>query len=980
MNKQKFALVGTAFFGSVLIISLLPFSGQAQKPTAKPAAEYVDTPNTTIGAARQLTFVGPRSGEGYFSADGSKMVFQSEREPGNPFYQMYLLDLKSGATKRISPGPGKTTCGWIHPTGKKVMWSSTHLDPELKAKASAEYEQRKQPVKGRYSWSYDETYDIFESDVNGKNVRRLTREKGYDAEGSYSPDGKWIAFASNRLGYTEKLSDEEKKLFEQDPSYMMDLYIMKADGTGVRRLTTARGYDGGPFFSPDGKRITFRRFAPNGSTAEIYTIGVDGKDEKQITKLGSMSWAPYYHPSGDYIVFASTVLGGFSNFELFAVDSEGAHPPVRLTFDDGFDGLATFTPDGTQISWTHRNAKGESQIYLAPWDDAQVRKLLGLPVAEPGRAGLASAITDRDLRGWVQWLAADDKKGRRSGSPEEAVVTERIAKMFREWGLEGAAPDGSFFHHFEYVSAVKPGPGNQFVLKGSFAKDLAISKDAEPFSLSATGELKDRSVVFAGYGIKAPVGDKQPAYDSYKDLNVAGKWVLVLPDLPDGVAPERRQYLSMYSRLQHKVTVAREQGAVGVIVLEGFDALKTRKEQSLRFEGSLSSGSMAVWRWSGSWVRDLLKKQGRRWDDDAAKLAKGEMISFEIKDLKLDVRSDLLQEKSRATNVVARLKSKGPRGGAIMIGAHGDHLGQGESGSSLARGVEIGQIHPGADDNASGVSAVMELAHHFATAQKNPRTALKKDLYFAIWSAEEIGLLGSAAWLREWSEKNKKSIESELGAALNLDMVGRLRDRLMVQGVASADHWTRLVEESGMRSGVAISAQEDPYLPTDAMSFYLAGVPSISFFTGAHEEYHSPRDRAETLNIDGLRRVTETVATLTTLLADTPTKLLSYQKVSGSSNSRMEGRSFRVYVGTIPDYTQEGVKGLRISGVSKDSPAEKAGLQAKDIIVEFAGTKIETIYDYVYSLQSAKAGEATKVRVRRGDKEVELALTPSLKD
>ncbi|HRO68345.1 MAG TPA: biopolymer transporter Tol, partial [Pseudobdellovibrionaceae bacterium] len=375
------------------------------KPSAAPQAKFLDQPNTLIRNSRQLTFVGPRSGEGYFSADGTKMIFQGEREGGNPFYQMFILDLKTGKTNRVSTGQGKTTCGWIHPSGKKVMWSSTHLDKGIPEKVKQEYEGRKNPVKSRYSWSYDEHFDIFESDLQGKKIKRLTREKGYDAEGSYSPDGKWIAFASNRDGYTAKLSDEDRKLFERDPSYMMDIYIMKSDGTGVKRLTDSKGYDGGPFFSADGKKITWRRFNAEGSKAEIFTMNVDGSDQKQVTRLGSMSWAPYYHPSGDYIIFASSVLG-YANFELFIVDSAGLKDPVRVSFDDGFDGLAAFSPDGNTLTWTHRNEKGESQIMLADWDDVQARRLLGLPPQSIRPQSLAKEIRESDLRQLVGWLAS----------------------------------------------------------------------------------------------------------------------------------------------------------------------------------------------------------------------------------------------------------------------------------------------------------------------------------------------------------------------------------------------------------------------------------------------------------------------------------------------------------------------------------------------------------------------------------------------
>ena len=206
------------------------------------------------------------------------------------------------------------------------MWSSTHADPDGAKKVQAEFDERKKPVKGRYSWSFDDQFEIYESDLNGKHVKRLTSSPGYDAEGSYSPDGKWIVFASNRSMYpgifADSFTEDQKKFLEKDSSFAMEIYVMKADGTGVKRLTNSPGYDGGPFFSADGKKITWRRFSADGTKAEIYTMNADGTDQKKITSLGAMSWAPFFHPSGKYIIFASSVLG-FSNFELFIVDSAG---------------------------------------------------------------------------------------------------------------------------------------------------------------------------------------------------------------------------------------------------------------------------------------------------------------------------------------------------------------------------------------------------------------------------------------------------------------------------------------------------------------------------------------------------------------------------------------------------------------------------------------------------------------------------------
>lgn len=942
----------------------------ASKPLSGGA--FNDSENTLLGEGRQLTFVGSKSGEGYFSPDGSLMIFQSEREPGNPFYQMFLMNLKTGETSRVSPGHGKTTCGWIHPSMKKVLYSSTHLDPETKKKANDEFENRKKAVKARYSWSFDDNYEIFSSNLKGGDIRRLTNAKGYDAEASYSPDGQWIAFASNRSGYTEKLEGEDKKLFEQDSSYMMDIYIMKADGSQVKRLTDAKGYDGGPFFSADGKKITWRRFSANGSTAEIYTMNVDGSDQKQVTQLKSMSWAPYFHPSGDYIVFGSSVLG-YSNFELFIVDSEGKKAPVRVTRNEGFDGLPVFTPDGNQLSWTHRNEKGDSQIMIADWDDAQARKLLGLAPQDPSAGSLRPEILEKDIQKWVYYLASPELQGRGTGTPEEKIYAEKIAQMFKTWGLRGAGPNGSYFETFEFTSGVALGPQNLLEVVGSFKRKYTVSQDFEPVSFSKTGEFKEAPLMFVGYGIKAPANDKEPEYNSYQGLDVKGKWVLLLADIPNEISPSRRHHLNLYSRLQHKVTVAKNEGAIGVLVMNGPESDLPEKFDKLKFEGSLSEGSLAVAKLSTSAGQELIKYAGQDLGNIQKRLDKGELVEgFAIPSAYLKAKIDLTYNKSTGINIVAKLPAGVQATSAVLIGAHGDHLGHGQFGSSLAKSSERGAAHVGADDNASGVAGVMELAHYFASLKKTHPSAIKKDLYFGVWSGEELGNLGSSSFA-------KNSQKLKIGAYINMDMIGRFKDRVLVQGIGSGTYWAALAEEVSMRSGLPMVTQEDPYLPTDSLAFYLAGVPTINFFTGSHAEYHSPRDTADLVNYQGVQRVVTGVRYFASLLADSTVPMVKYVKVA-SSQSPMQGRSFRVYLGTIPDYSQEGVKGVRISGASKGSPAEKAGLKEKDIIVEFDNTKIENLYDYVYTLQAVKPNKETVIKVQRDGKVLEFKLTPQLKD
>jgi Tol biopolymer transport system component len=318
---------------------------------------------------RRLTFEGRRAGEGYFSPDGRLMTFQSEREPGNPFYQIYLLDMETGDSRRVSPGRGKTTCPFIRPGTGDVLFASTHLDPRSETLQREELEVRASGEERRYSWDYDPAMDLFVAPADGDGeLRRLTDAEGYDAEASYSPDGEWIVFSSMRGAYGRELSADEQAILDTNPSYFAEIYVMRADGSEQRRLTDVPGYDGGPFFFPDGSRIIWRRFDVEGLTADVYSMKPDGSDVWRLTDFGSMSWAPYVHPSGEYVFFASN-KHGFGNFEIFVVDTAGTREPVRVTATDGFDGLPVPTPDGESLAWTSTRHQGEGgQIYLGRWN------------------------------------------------------------------------------------------------------------------------------------------------------------------------------------------------------------------------------------------------------------------------------------------------------------------------------------------------------------------------------------------------------------------------------------------------------------------------------------------------------------------------------------------------------------------------------------------------------------------------------------
>jgi Tol biopolymer transport system component len=347
-----------------------------------PASSSVNQEREFLSRVRRLTVEGRRAGEGYWSPDGARLVFQSERDPANPFYQIYALDFATGDTKRVSPGMGKTTCAFFRPGSDQILFSSTHHDPKSKQYQDDELAFRASGKERRYAWDYDPEMEIYALAEKTGTLTRLTTARGYDAEASYSPDGQRIVFSSMRDAYNRTLSAAEQKQLATDPSYFGEIYIMKADGSAQTRLTSTVGYDGGPFFTTDGQRIVWRRFDEQGLIADVWTMKLDGSDAKQVTHFNSMSWAPYEHPSGEYFLFASNKLG-FENFEIFMVDQAGAKEPVRITYSDGFDGLPVPSPDGRQLAFTSsRSGGGAGQIFLAQWNHEAAMKALA---AAPAR-------------------------------------------------------------------------------------------------------------------------------------------------------------------------------------------------------------------------------------------------------------------------------------------------------------------------------------------------------------------------------------------------------------------------------------------------------------------------------------------------------------------------------------------------------------------------------------------------------------------
>ncbi|MCE9611168.1 MAG: M28 family peptidase [Chthoniobacter sp.] len=933
-----------------------------------------------LANTRQLIFEGKRSGEGYFQPDGQRLIFQSEREDGNPFYQMYLLDLVAGETTRVSPGTGKTTCGFFQPGTDRVIFASTHADPESAAKQKAEIEFRASGKQRRYTWDYDAAMDIWSARRDGTQLVNLTHAPGYDAEGAVSPDGKQIVFCSLRAAFPlEQLPPDQRARYEKDPAWFGDIYLMDADGSNVRRLTNAPGYDGGPFFSPDGQRIVWRHFDESGMIADVWTMKLDGSDQRRVTDFKSMSWAPFFHPSGEYLVFTSNKLG-FANFELFIVDTAGTREPVRVTFTDGFDGLPVFSPDGNKLCWTSgRTADGKSQLFLADWNHAAAREALSqaaprgadAPAARTTAAlPLSPEIRAADLQSQAAWLAAPAREGRATGSAGAQAAADWLAAACKSAGLQPFGDD--FFQPFTFTAGERVLPEKcQLAISGAATLDGKLDTDFRPLPFSDNGQIEGE-VVFAGYGLSVPEDGKNPRYNSYEGLDVKNKIVLLLRYVPEAVEPPRRAQLNRYSGLRYKAMMARERGAKAVLVVAGPNSPNAGELLPLTNDGSNTGSSIIAASISGPAADALLAAAGKKLKDLQTALdsenphAEGGFILPKVK-VRLATGIEHLKKTDR--NVLGFLPPVGTDE-YVLVGAHYDHLGRG-TGSSMARAGEEGQVHPGADDNASGTAAVLELAAALAHDRTTTdRGQPQRGLIFAFWSGEEIGLIGSAAFAEKPPVPPAKIV-----AYVNFDMVGRLREnRLTLQGVGSSKLWRKLIEKRNVAAGFNLTLQDDPYLPTDTTSIYPQRIPVLNFFTGSHEDYHRPTDTADKLNTEGLERITKFAQQLILDLADTPARP-DFARVERNDTGTGSRDTLRAYLGSIPDYSTE-VKGVKLSGVRAGSPAEKGGLQGGDVIVSFGSQTIANIYDYTYALDAVKIGTPVKVTVEREGQRVELTVTP----
>lgn len=535
----------------------------------------------------------------------------------------------------------------------------------------------------------------------------------------------------------------------------------------------------------------------------------------------------------------------------------------------------------------------------------------------------------------VAFLTSEKLAGRATGSLGEALAMQYAESYFKKIGLRPAGAKQEYLQTFSFISHSILGANNHLCLTRHDHHRQCLARDQwRPLRYSKRGAFTIRQLVFVGSGITVP-----GARDDYQGLNVKGKWVLVKDALSAQLTAKQRRLYEPYLSTRYKTYNAKRHGAQGIIFVTQKKALADIDRSSLK-----ASGIFAL-------VID-------------EKIVES-MTAHELKSGAITLSTpmlgqiDICQKRKTASNVIAKLVSGKKNAPLVIIGAHADHLGKANAQSYYA----------GADDNASGVAAVLEAAAKLKKLQMRGNIQLNNDVLFAIWSGEEIGLLGSTYFVKNFLSKKQPALPT-VKAYLNLDMVGRLRQKLVLQGTGSSAGWQPLIDEAIRRCPLPLLTKSDPYLPTDATIFYLHGIPTLNFFTGAHQEYHTVKDQYQRLNFSGMEKITQLLTALIVNLTTT-SQPLTYQHVK---NKPQVGGVRKVYLGTVPDYASAINKGVQLAGVKRGSPAAIAGLKPNDVIVSLAGAEIDDIYDYAYALKSLPVGKPVSLVVLRQQAPLHLTI------
>jgi hypothetical protein len=562
--------------------------------------------------------------------------------------------------------------------------------------------------------------------------------------------------------------------------------------------------------------------------------------------------------------------------------------------------------------------------------------------------------------GDIKSLAAPEMEGRGAGTKGLTRAQHLIEKRYKELGLQPAGVNG-YAQPFTVVTGARLKSDNHFaVLAFDSGNELKIDQDFVPFSFSASGQVA-APIVFAGYGATAD----EFHYDDYAGLDVKDKIVVVLRYEPLGFAEKSGNHgLTQHSQLITKAINARNHGAKAVVLLNG--KLGDGEEDLLTRFGSVSGPENV-----GIVMVQVKNAAAESWFQSSGKSLKDvqEQINSATKPasfafpetLHLSLHIDIETTRATVNNVLAWLP--GQTDEYVIVGAHYDHLGRGNF-DSLASS-QIGQIHPGADDNASGTAGVLELARLLAPQ----RGQLKRSILFTDFAGEELGLLGSAAWVKDPTRPLAKAV-----AMLNMDMIGRIKDdKVYIGGVGTGSTFKSVLEQAQKETPFKIEYSAGGYSSSDHTSFVTKKIPVLFFFSGLHSDYHKPSDTWDKINAPSAARLLDMVGNVAVQLANAPEAPTFQVVAEDKPPAGGGGGGYGPYFGSIPDFGQTE-NGVKFSDVKPNSPAAKAGLKAGDILIQFGDKPIKNLYDFTDALRRSKVGDVVEVKVLRDGQPVAASV------
>jgi hypothetical protein len=563
-------------------------------------------------------------------------------------------------------------------------------------------------------------------------------------------------------------------------------------------------------------------------------------------------------------------------------------------------------------------------------------------------------VTVNELRNHEKYLSSDSLKGRLTGSTGDSLAAEYIRKEFTSFGLIPLSGDG--WQRFEVTKRIIPGKNNSLLINGT---SYIADKDFMPLSFSSNGTLES-DVIFAGYGFNITADSLK--WNDYFGIDVKDKWVMMLRADPE--AENSKSPYIQYSGDRDKSLLAKDMGAAGVLLVSGPVADAQDDFEQLGTEGF--SVGIPVLRIKREVADVILSKSGTT----IAKLEKEinsrrKQSGFPTKTA-IDASSEIIRETANTRNVVMLLPGEDEhlKNEYVIIGAHFDHLGMGGQGSS-SRASDTVDVHHGADDNASGVSMMLELGEKFARTKGSH----KRSIIFIAFSGEEEGLLGS----KHFTDDPGIDL-SKVNAMLNLDMVGRLNDTSMLQisGVGTAAGFKELIYSKSDTSAIKLKLSEEGYGPSDHSSFYFKNIPVLFYFTGAHLDYHTPSDTWDKLNYPGMVEISNQIFNVGQELANSPARL-EFREAGPKSEPVRSRRGKGVSLGIMPDFAGVIKDGLRADAVTPGKPAALGGMKKGDIITAINGKSVNNIQDYMSRMGQLKHGQTISVEIlRNGNKEVLL--------